>query len=295
MDRIKSAEVFTTIVEQGSFSGAAEKLGMSRAMVTRYLSEMEDWVGARLLHRTTRKLNLTSIGETIYEESKKLNEIALRLPKIGQSQTDQPAGSLKISCSHSIAHDDLSKALVPFLTKYPQIEIDLCISNQTVHLIEDGIDLAIRISDYLEPQLIAKKLGLCHSVICAAPSYFQDRTIPKKPEDLLAHNCLMYRYFGQNEWVFTKENKSYAIAAKGQLKSNETTFLVKAAIEGAGIAMLPYSSAKESLFNGSLIELLPDYQLQPLTIYAVYSSKEHMPQALRYLLDYLSDWFKHNG
>ena len=105
----------------------------------------------------------------------------------------------------------------------------------------------------------------------------------------------MYRYFGQNEWVFTKENKSYAIAAKGQLKSNETTFLVKAAIEGAGIAMLPYSSAKESLFNGSLIELLPDYQLQPLTIYAVYSSKEHMPQALRYLLDYLSDWFKHNG
>lgn len=293
MDRIKATEVFITIVEQGSLSGAADKLDMSRAMVTRYLAEMEAWADARLLHRTTRRLSLTSVGEIIYQEAQKLNNIANRLPMLGQDHNDSPSGNLRISCPHSIAYDELAKALVPFLVQFPKIEIDVRISNQTVNLIEDGIDLAIRIADVLEPQLIAKRLGICHSVVCASPKYLQDQSLPNKPDDLLLHNCLVYRYFGQNEWLFDHNDKVYSVAVKGQLKSNESTFLTQATIEGAGIAMLPYSSVRDYLNNGSLIQLLPDYQPKPLTIYAVYSSREHMPQALRCLLDHLSDWFKH--
>lgn len=292
MDRIKAAEVFITIVEQGSLSAASDKLDMSRAMVTRYLAEMEDWAGARLLHRTTRRLSLTSAGEMIYQEAQKLNNIANRLPMLSQDHNDSPSGNLRVSCPHSIAYDELAKALVPFLAQYPKIEIDVRISNQTVNLIEDSIDLAIRITDELEPQLIAKRLGICHSVICASPKYLQNQALPNEPDDLLLHNCLVYRYFGQNEWCFDHDGKVYSVAVKGQLKSNESTFLTQATIEGAGIAMLPYSSVRDQLKNGSLIQLLPDYQPKPLTIYAVYSSREHMPQALRCLLDHLSDWFK---
>ena len=292
MDRIKAAEVFITIVEQGSLSAASDKLDMSRAMVTRYLAEMEDWAGARLLHRTTRRLSLTSAGEMIYQEAQKLNNIANRLPMLSQNHNDSPSGNLRVSCPHSIAYDELAKALVPFLAQYPKIEIDVRISNQTVNLIEDSIDLAIRITDELEPQLIAKRLGICHSVICASPKYLQNQSLPNEPDDLLLHNCLVYRYFGQNEWCFDHDGKVYSVAVKGQLKSNESTFLTQATVEGAGIAMLPYSSVRDQLKDGSLIQLLPDYQPKPLTIYAVYSGREHMPQALRCLLDHLSDWFK---
>ncbi|GAA5100295.1 LysR family transcriptional regulator [Wohlfahrtiimonas larvae] len=292
MDRIRAAEVFITIVEQGSLSGAADKLDMSRAMVTRYLAEMEGWAGARLLHRTTRRLSLTSAGKVIYNEVLKLNNIANRLPLLSQNYSDSPAGSLRISCPHSIAYDELAKALVPFLKQYPKIEIDVRISNQAVNLVEDRIDLAIRITDQLEPQLIAKKLGVCHSVVCASPEYFSDKDLPKVPNDLLVHNCLVYRYFGQNEWCFDYDGQVYAVSVKGQLRSNESTFLTQATSAGAGIAMLPYSSVRNQLKDGSLIQVLPNYQPKPLTVYAVYSSREHMPQALRCLLDHLSDWFK---
>ncbi|EFB71098.1 D-malate degradation protein R [Providencia rustigianii] len=291
MDRLKAVQVFITIVEQGSLSGAADKLDMSRAMVTRYLAEMEQWAGVRLLNRTTRRLSLTSAGESVYQQSLQLNAISLTLPVQQKHNTKDLAGLVRISCSQSIAQSALSLAISEFLQLYPNMMIDMQISNKSVNLIEERIDLAIRITNQLEPSLIAKPLSTCHSVICASPAFLKNKTLPTQPEDLALLECLTYSFFGRSLWSFEKEGKTSTVLVDGRLSANESVFLMEAALNGAGIAMQPYYSVAKYLQSGELIQLLPDYTPMPLGIYGVYTSRQHMPTPLRAVIDFLANWF----
>lgn len=284
-------QVFITIVEQGSLSGAADKLDMSRAMVTRYLAEMEQWAGVRLLNRTTRRLSLTSAGESVYQQSLQLNAISLTLPVQQKHNTKDLAGLVRISCSQSIAQSALSLAISEFLQLYPNMMIDMQISNKSVNLIEERIDLAIRITNQLEPSLIAKPLSTCHSVICASPAFLKNKTLPTQPEDLALLECLTYSFFGRSLWSFEKEGKTSTVLVDGRLSANESVFLMEAALNGAGIAMQPYYSVAKYLQSGELIQLLPDYTPMPLGIYGVYTSRQHMPTPLRAVIDFLANWF----
>ncbi|EMD1719005.1 MULTISPECIES: LysR family transcriptional regulator [Providencia] len=291
MDRLTAVQVFISIVENGSMSAAADKLDMSRAMVTRYLAEMEQWAGVRLLNRTTRRLSLTSAGEGVYQQALKLNALSLTLPVQQQHDATQLTGLVRISCAQSIASQALSVAITEFLQHYPNMAIDLSITNKAVNLIEDRIDLAIRITNQLEPSLIAKPLSTCHSVICAAPSFFKDKKIPTKPEDLAPLECLTYNFFGRSLWRFEKDGEPFSVLVGGRLSADESVFLAQAALNGAGIAMQPYLSVKKYLESGELLQLLPDYVPQPLGIYAVYASRQNMPTTLRAVLDFLGNWF----
>ncbi|EPW3171010.1 LysR family transcriptional regulator [Providencia stuartii] len=291
MDRLTAVQVFISIVEHGSMSAAADKLDMSRAMVTRYLAEMEQWAGVRLLNRTTRRLSLTSAGEGVYQQALKLNALSLTLPVQQQHDATQLTGLVRISCAQSIASQALSVAITEFLQHYPNMAIDLSITNKVVNLIEDRIDLAIRITNQLEPSLIAKPLSTCHSVICAAPSFFKDKKIPTKPEDLAPLECLTYNFFGRSLWRFEKDGEPFSVLVGGRLSADESVFLAQAALNGAGIAMQPYLSVKKYLESGELLQLLPDYVPQPLGIYAVYASRQNMPTTLRAVLDFLGNWF----
>ncbi|BBG61442.1 LysR family transcriptional regulator [Providencia rustigianii] len=291
MDRLKAVQVFITIVEQGSLSGAADKLDMSRAMVTRYLAEMEQWAGVRLLNRTTRRLSLTSAGESVYQQSLQLNAISLTLPVQQKHNTKDLAGLVRISCSQSIAQSALSLAISEFLQLYPNMMVDMQISNKSVNLIEERIDLAIRITNQLEPSLIAKPLSTCHSVICASPAFLKNKTLPTQPEDLALLECLTYSFFGRSLWSFEKEGKTSTVLVDGRLSANESVFLMEAALNGAGIAMQPYYSVAKYLQSGELIQLLPDYTPMPLGIYGVYTSRQHMPTPLRAVIDFLANWF----
>lgn len=291
MDKIKASEVFITIVKQGSMIKAADYLGMSRAMVTRYLNEMEQWAGVRLLHRTTRKQSLTSVGEQVYQQSLQLLEMAERIPANVAQESHQISGLVRITSSQSLANSILSVAISEFMQRYPLIAVDLQITNQTVNLVEERIDIALRITNHLEPNLIARPLATCISVVCASHTYLAQKGTPKTPDELAHHQCLTYRFFGRSLWEFSQGDERFSVPVEGNLSANESVVLLQATLRNAGISLQPYYSAKPYLESGELIQVLSKYQAQPMGIYAVLASRQNMPAAVRALLDFLVEWF----
>ncbi|GJI94522.1 LysR family transcriptional regulator [Duganella caerulea] len=292
MDRITAAQVFVSIAERGSMIAAAEALDMSRAMVTRYLAEMEEWAGARLLHRSTRRLSLTDAGDVTLARCRRMLELAEAMEVASGADADTPQGLLRITSSQSLAQAALAIAVTAFLKRYPRTSVDLQMNNRAVNLVEQRIDLALRITNALEPNLIARQLGQCDSVVCAAPSYLAERGTPLRAEDLAAHNCLTYTYFGKSLWQFTdRDGEAVSVPVSGNLSANEDLILLKAAEEGAGIALQPLYSAAPLIADGRLVALLPDFVPQQMGIYGIYTSRQHMSPALRAMLDFLLDWF----
>ncbi len=291
MDRIVAAKVFVAINERGSLIGAADALDMSRAMVTRYLAQMEQWAGARLLHRTTRKLGLTAAGEATLARCQQMLAVAEQMPVAADTEADEPHGMLRIACSQSLAQSVLAPAVAAYLQRHPRTAIDLQIGNQTVDLVRERIDLAIRITNQLDPNLIARRLGDCPSVICASPAYLQKNGTPRRVEDLALHNCLTYSYFGKSLWEFSRPDAQDAAPASvpvsGNLSANDSVVLLEAAMAGAGIALQPMFSAAGPLASGALVPLLPDWQAQGMGIYGVYTSRQQLSATLRTMLDFL--------
>ncbi|HFO0262666.1 LysR family transcriptional regulator [Serratia marcescens] len=291
MDRITAAEVFVTIVDRGSMIAAAETLEMSRAMVTRYLAQMEQWAGARLLHRTTRKLSLTDAGERTLERCRQMLALAGEIDLVEEGQSDELRGLLRITCSQSLGQTALVGAVAQYLKRHPQVAVDLQMNNRAVNLVEERIDLALRITNELDPNLIARPLSTCASVVCAAPVYLAAHGTPRQPQDLALHNCLTYSYFGKSLWHFDAQGVKSAVAVSGNLSANESVVLMAGTVQGAGISMQPYYSAAPLLASGELVELLPDYRPQSMGIYGIYTSRRQMPATLRTMLDFLVEWF----
>ncbi|MFP2513271.1 LysR family transcriptional regulator [Buttiauxella agrestis] len=291
MDRITSARVFVTIVDLGSMIAAADHLEMSRAMVTRYLAQMEEWTGARLLHRTTRKLSLTDAGERTLSLSRKMLAVAEAIDLVEDNQTEEIRGLLRITCSQSLGQTALAGAVTQFLKRHPLVSVDLQMNNRTVNLVEERIDLALRITNELDPNLIARPLSTCASVVCAAPAYLAANGTPNHPEDLASHNCLTYNWFGKSLWHFDRAGEKSAVAVSGNLSANESVVLLAGTLQGAGISLQPYYSAAPLLEKGELVELLPGYQPQAMGIYGIYTTRKQMPATLRAMLDYLVEWF----
>ncbi|WP_033784825.1 LysR family transcriptional regulator [Pantoea sp. 9140] len=288
MDRVTAAAVFNRICELGSLSAASRALGISRPMVSRYLEEMEKWAGTRLLHRSSRRLTLTPAGEAILQKTRQL---ALLSDAIQQETTQGvPAGTLRIACAHFTALNLVGPVVPDFLARYPALRIELDINNQPVSLISERIDLAIRITDAPEPRAIARRLGECHSVLCASPGYLQKRGIPQTPGDLAQHNCLYYSRFAGQSWHFTAaDGGKIAVAVKGNFSAGISSLLCDAAIADCGIAMVPELEARHALKAGKLVELLPGYEPQRIGIWGLYLSREHQSAALRLMLDELQN------
>ena len=287
MDRLTATRVFVEVVERGSQTAAADALDMSRAMVSRYLSELENWVGARLLHRTTRKLSLTGAGEQLLEQCREMLAMAEAMQSVSQPADAAPRGSLRIACSQSLAQAWLVHALGDFIALYPQVSVDLLVGSEAVNLVEARIDLALRITNQLDPNLITRQLAVCRSVVCATPAYLQQHGTPQHPEDLALHNCLSYAYFGRSIWEFLRDGEQHAVAVAGNLSANESMVLLEATLADAGISLQPRYSVSAQLRSGALVQLLPEYQPQELGIHALYGTRRQMPPALRALLDFL--------
>jgi len=256
-------------------------------MVTRYLAQMEQWAGARLLHRTTRRLSLTEAGEETLVRCRRMLDVAAEMATAASASADEPRGLLRVACAQSLAQDVLASAVADYLRQHRQTAIDLHIDSRPVNLVEERIDLAIRITNELDPNLIARPLGHCASVVCASPAYLSAHGTPGSVQDLALHNCLTYSYFGKSLWQFDRGNERIAVPVSGNLSANESQVLLAAAIEGAGIAMQPAYSASGPIAQGRLVALLPDVVPQGLGVYGVYASRRQMPAALRVLLDFL--------
>ena len=291
MDRLIAMRVFVTVVDLGSQSAAADHLDLSRPVVSRYLAELEEWVGARLMHRTTRKLSLTAAGFETLPRCRQLLELADDLQATVSVPGDAPRGLLRISVSTSFGQAQLACAVTDYVRLNPQVSIDLQMLDRTVNLVDERIDLAIRTSNDLDPNLIARKLTVCRSVLCASPAYLREHPAPQQVEELSRHNCLTHSYYGKSLWHFTRGGEDVAVPVQGNISANEASTLLSATLAGAGVSLLPTYQAGIHVQQGTLVRLLPQAEPRVLNIYAVYASRKHMPATLRSMLDFLAERF----
>jgi DNA-binding transcriptional LysR family regulator len=291
MDRMTAMNVFVEVVERGSLTAAADALDMSRAMVTRYLAEVERWLGARLLHRTTRRISLTGPGEAALLRFRQMLAIGDELH--GELATDnpEPHGLIRVTASVSFGQIHLAAAVADFVKRYPLTRVELLLVDRVVNLIEERVDIAVRISRAIDPALIARRLAPCRSVLCAAPSYLAERGAPTTADALAAHNCLTHHYVGKSVWHLQRDGRAIAVAVGGNISANEASLLLEAVRAGAGIAMLPTYQIAPLLRSGELIEVLPHYQVEGLDIHAVYASRRQLPTIMRSFLDFLVERF----
>ena len=284
MDRVIAAQVYMRICELGSLSAAARALGMSRPMVSRYLEQMEQWAGTRLVHRSTRKLTLTAAGEKVLQKTRTLTQLSDEIA--GQSERVIPSGTLRVACAHFTAMQLISPLLPDFLARYPQLRLELDINNHPVSLIGERIDVAIRITDNPEPGAIARRLGVCRSVLCASPRWLQQNGPLHTPDDLTRHNCLHYSHFASQTWQFSDPSgESVTVAVSGNLSAGISSLLMEAAVAGCGIAMLPELEAQRALNSGALKQVLPTWRPKALNVYGIYLSRDYQPSALPLFLE----------
>lgn len=291
MDRLTAARVFIEIAEQGSMTKAADHLNMSTAMVSRYLQEIESWFGARLLHRTTRKVSLTDVGIATLPACKKMLLEVDNARNIALERSRKPKGVIRVASSGSFADSQLTPALVEFQKLHPEVEIILSVGHTAANLVEERVDLAIRITNTLDPMMIARPLAVCHSVLCASPEYLNKHGEPQCLEDLDKHYCITHVSGTHRHYRFIKQHGVIEVPVKGYFQSNETDAVCRAVLCGAGVGMLPTFYIGEHIKQGRLVPILTAEKPEALGIHAIYLSRKHQPLTLRLLVDFLVERF----
>jgi len=291
MDRLTAMQVFTEVAASGSFSATADKLDMSRAMVTRYVEELEEWLNARLLQRTTRRVSLTDAGECCLSHCQQMLAMMQDLQQETAMPDGELHGQLRLTSSVSFAYAQLATAVSAFLELHPRLQIDLSLGDGALNLVESRIDLAIRISSDPDPMLIARPLAQCDSVLVASPAYLQQMGTPSRPEDLLQHRCMSHSSFAKSPWQLSQGEQHLALNISSRFTANDATTLMQAALADAGIVMLPTYLVSQQLKDGRLQPILPQWQLPSFTISALYPSRRHLSPAVRALLDFLVQRF----
>lgn len=282
-------ETFATVVEKGSFTAAAEALGISKPVVSKQVSQLERQLGVQLLQRTTRRLHLTHAGEVFASYS---HRIMLDVREAEQSVLplqSEPQGRLRISAPESLAMSLLPEALLSFQQHYPKVELDVRISGRFVDLVEEGIDVALRVGELEDSSLIARLLMPCRFYACASPDYLEKHDTPRHPDELSEHNCLVYSQSPRsNTWTFKDENgKDINIKAKGNLRSDAGSLLLGAALKGNGIFVGPTYMVANALDKGQLETILDDYSSVTTGLYAVYPYSKLVSSKVRTFVDYL--------
>lgn len=290
MDRLTAAKVFVDVATSGSFTATADRLEMSRPMVTRYIEAMESWLNARLLHRTTRKVSLTTAGEDCLEEVKLWLKQAESLGDLANTGGEL-SGTIRLATSMSFGYSQVVPVIQQFLALHPKVSIDVDLQDSVTDLTDSQIDIAIRIASTPDPSLIGKPIALCESVIVASPHYLANSEPISTPGDLTQHTCLGYKNFQQHVWHLTKADIQQSVEVSCRLTANEATTLLNAALCHGGLAMQPTYLVSQYLKNGQLEQVLPDWKPDDMTVYVLYSSRKHMRPAVRALIDYLSDYF----
>ncbi|WP_151637204.1 LysR family transcriptional regulator [Noviherbaspirillum aerium] len=291
MDRLSAARVFIEVAERGSLTQAAERLEMSPAMVSRYLAAMEAWLGTRLLHRTTRRISLTDAGQAALSSSRQLLDLAEEMQHLSGKRSREPEGKLRIATSASFAEAQLTTAIVDFQRLHDRVQVDLMVADRPVDLVEDRIDLAIRITNSLDPTVVARPLAQCRSVLCAAPEYLARHGRPADIEELKSHRFIAHTFGTGTNYRFQHGDDNVELSVAGTLFTNETAILRRAVLAGAGVGMLPTYYAGDDLRRGALVRLLPEYEPAALGIHAIYLSRRHQLLSLQLLLEFLAQRF----
>ena len=293
MDRLAAIEAFVRVAETHSFSEAARRLHASQSAVSRAVSGLEAELGARLLHRTTRSLTLTEAGRGYFERAARiladLEEANLAVTQLQAA----PRGRLRVNAPMSFGFLHLAPALPDFLALYPELSVDLSMSDRFVDLIEEGVDVAVRIGALEDSSLIARKLAPIRRVVCASPAYLNARGTPLAPDDLKQHDCLCNSNIAVlHEWRFAAaDGKLWPVDVRGRLSANNGDALRVAALKGLGLANLPTFIVGADLQAGTLMTVLDDFAVQDLSMSAVYPPGRHLSPKVRAFVDFLADRF----
>jgi DNA-binding transcriptional LysR family regulator len=292
LDRFIGMAVFAKVVESSSFAAAARHFDMSPAMVSKHVRTLEERLGVRLLNRTTRHVSATEVGQNYYERCLRiLNELEDAERAAGDLEA-APRGLLRVTTSVSFGAHQLAPAIADYLVAYPDVSIDLSLHDNYVDLLEERIDLAIRLAD---SSLIAKKLYSVEMVLCASPGYLAANGAPQKPRDLVKHHCLIYTYAAPRAWTFTgPDGKAEVIRISGRLLANSGDPLLALALKDTGILLGPDYLVANDLNAGRLVRLLPDYKTQETPVYAVYPHSHYLSAKTRTFIDFLAARFAHS-
>lgn len=283
--------VFVRVVESGSFTAAADRLEMSKSVVSKQVSRLEERLGARLLNRTTRRLSLTEAGQVFYERSRRglleLEDAELEVSRLQGA----PRGRLRLNAPMSFGILHLAPALADFLARYPQLTIEMDLDDRKVGLVEEGFDLAVRISDLPDSSLVVRRIAACRHVVCATPDYLQRHGTPRHPGELGEHNVITYRYQeSAKEWHFLgHDGEQVSVSVAGSLEVNNALALREAVLKGLGITRTPTFVVGPDLKAQRLVPLLSDYRAPELSIYAVFPQRQYMSPKVRAFVDYLAE------
>lgn len=297
MDRLTEMEAFATVVDQGGFTDAAKKMGISKSAVSKHISSLEARLGARLLNRTTRRVSPTEIGLAYYDRARRVLSDAGEADALVASMQSAPAGLLRLSVATDFGVNHLSPILGDFLQQFPDITVNMVLNNRYVELISEGFDMAIRMGDLEDSSLRARKLTETQMRMIAAPSYFEKHGRPTRLDDLNSHKLLHYsNQASGNAWKITAPSgEERQIRSAGWLSVNDGQSLLNACIAGLGIAYLPSFLYANAMEQGQVVDLMPDLPIERTGIYAVYPPGRFTQPKVRAFIDFLVAHFNEKG
>jgi DNA-binding transcriptional LysR family regulator len=299
MDRVTAVQLFIRVVETGSFSKAAVELGITQPTATKAVAATEKRLGARLLHRSTRGVTPTEVGALYYEKCKLIAREIDEADNLATLLQSQVGGTLRISTSVAFGRRVLVPLVLRYMRQHPEVTIDLAFDDRYVNLVEQGADLAIRMGRLADSTLGARYLGTNPWLMAASPSYLRERGTPRTAADLAAHACLVYSSVqGDDRWsLATPDGVELAVPVKGPLRSNNLSAVLAAARAGLGLAVLPWYVARESVADGSVVQVLADHSLPAQEVHAVFPSPKWVPSKVTSFIAFLQqslagDWWR---
>lgn len=296
MDTLTRMKTFIEVVEAGSFSAAARKMGRSKALISKYVRELEDELGARLLNRTTRTLSLTEVGQGYVRDA---SDILQRIDDLQSSVGDAhaaPRGRLKVSAPRTFGDGELGRAIMEFVVSEPEIALELHLEDRFVDLVDEGFDVAIRISTLTDSSLIARRLASFRIAVVASPDVLERWGRPDRPHDLANKPCIIDSNVNyRTNWPFLIEGERVSVPVKGRVEVDSPNAARLAAIAGLGFAVVPYLVVKDDIESGRLIVVLEPYEPASSAVHAVYPHRRHLSGKVRSFIDFLVTWFDKNG
>lgn len=293
MDRFQQMQVFAAVVEAGSFVGACEALSMSKPAVSRHVAELESRLGVRLLHRTTRRLSLTTEGEAFLARCRELLAGVEEAESEVSSSAGHARGLLKVNAPVSFGLLHLAPLWPVFMARHPEVTMDVTLSDRFVDLVEEGYDLAVRIARLPSSSLVSRRLSSMRMVLCASPAYLKKHGRPKHPSDLAGHATIAYSLLANADtWDFEGPDGHVAARVRPRMRTNSGDTCRAMALRHAGIVLQPSFSVGDDIAAGALVELLPKYSAGEVGIHAVYPTRKHVPSKVRLLVEFLAESFR---
>jgi DNA-binding transcriptional LysR family regulator len=279
---------FLAVVNAGSFVGAADATGLSKAAVSRHVADLEAQLGVRLLHRTTRRLSLTEDGQRFLERATELLAAASELETETRSSSSEAVGRLRINASLTFGNLHLAPLWSRFVAENPRVTLDVTLNDRVVDLVEEGYDVAVRITNLPSSQLVTRRLATTRMVLCASPAYLAAHGTPAHPQELAGHEVVSYAYWsGGDDWRFTGADGEVRVRVRPLIHTNSGDTCRIAALHGQGVILQPDFLVGDDLRRGDLVELMPAWRSIELDIRAVYASRKHLPMKTRRLVDFL--------